>query len=67
MSPRGRQRSRIQFGAPPHAVDVAGDDPIELPLLFQCRQGPFITEIERRFDGDQPMGQCEGRRLTANL
>ena len=35
--------------------------------LFQCRQRRFITEIERRFDGDQQMGQTESRCLPTHL
>jgi len=49
-----------------HAVDIAGDYAIELPLLLEPCQFPLITEIERRFYGDQQMGQPEGFRLTAH-
>lgn len=50
----------------PHAVDIAGHHPIQNPLLLQAAQRRLIALLERRFDGDQQMGQPEGRRLTAH-
>ncbi len=50
----------------PHAVDIAGHYPVEVPLLLQVAQRRLIALLERRFDGDQQMGQPEGFRLTAH-
>ncbi len=50
----------------PHAVDIASHHTIEGPLLLQAAQRSLIALLERRFYGDQQMGQPEGRRLTAH-
>ncbi len=50
----------------PHAVDIAGHYPVEVPLLLQVAQRRLIALLERRFDGEQQMGQLEGFRLKTH-